>query len=176
MILLTPFYCIFTFIFTLLTSILASLLAIFADTSGNLPRYLRYFQTFDASLDAGWKDGYFRINWEFAGRFPAIALWWNRTRWLWRNPGYTFDYEVLGIRWYAEDWEVLHHTDTIFLALNLREAAFNLNLNIWRIRFKLGWKAWNHYNSGTKQFDGGNWSAFENIPFVFSISLRKLPQ
>lgn len=179
MVLLVIPYAIATFLFTLLTYLLAPILALTVNTDRNLPRYLRYFQTFDASVDEGWIGGYDGFGnyprWDYTSQPKGLELWWYRVKWLWRNPGYTFDYEVLGIRWYAEDWEVLHHTDTLFFAINTYEAAFNLNLNVWRFRFKLGWKAWNHYNSGTKQFDGGNWSAFERIPFVASISLRKLP-
>lgn len=159
MLILAPFFTIASFLFSVLTYLLAPILVLFADTNGNLPSYLRYFQTFDATLDAGWRDGF----WE------PTNLWWDRTRWLWRNPGYTFDYQVLGIAWFDSEWEVVFESDTCWLAWNRQMWAFNFVVHSSYLQIKLGWKAWNHYNHSTKQFEGGSWSAYSRIPFVATI-------
>lgn len=36
---------------------------LFANSTGNLPAWLYWFQTFDAGLDAGWQDGYLSPSW-----------------------------------------------------------------------------------------------------------------
>lgn len=127
--------------FTVLTWILSPVLVLFADRHGDLPWYLSYFQTFDATLPKGY---------------------WNAVKWMCRNPGYTFDLKVLGLKWVKEDWKLIkfsnpdeHHV--FFLAINKKTCAFNLYYynedNYTMLRYvKLGWKAWNFFDIPTKTF------------------------
>jgi len=82
---------------SLLNYPLAPLVVLFADDSGWLPNWLRWFQTPDNSLDGdhGWKTEH-RC---FKGH-PKVDQGWrrwvNRFRWLWRNSMHGFEREVLG--------------------------------------------------------------------------------
>jgi hypothetical protein len=104
----------------LLTWSLAPLLALTAfateDTTtrqGNLPTWLRWFQTHDFPLDEIWRpstpaelwriDGLFIGNFRtFTGKTPPdfrASAWLRylaRVFWLWRNPAYGFRAQVLG--------------------------------------------------------------------------------
>ena len=77
MIILWFFGAIASLFFTILTWILAPWLAKQAGADGNLPPHLRWFQTFDATLDEGRKPQY-----GFTGTDVEV-----RTKWLRRNPG-----------------------------------------------------------------------------------------
>lgn len=148
-------------LFTLVSFPLAPLVAAFANKDGNLPRALRWFQTFDASLDAGWRDGYF----VFAGRTSSATvptgfeLYWLRVRWLWRNPGYGFGYYVAGIAFDPAAWRVVHYstdgTSSTFIATNGRQ--FNIALGRSHLSLKIGWKAWNYFNRDTRTFNTTPW-------------------
>jgi len=133
--------------------VLAPLVALFADANGNLPLYLMWLQTFDATLDEGRQPAY-----GYTG-----SNWWVRTRWLWRNPGYTFDMNVLGIMWNPADWTCIHAGAYFFAIAN--NGAFNFE---WK-RVKLGWKAQNHYDWTTGQWIPGNWAKYPKIPICFSL-------
>lgn len=85
--------------FTGLAYVLAPVVAIFCKDDGYLPNCLAWFQTQDAPLDAGVRDGY-------AGFDPNDSRWWNRTKWLWRNPAYGFCYWPMGIPYVPEDWTI----------------------------------------------------------------------
>lgn len=104
----------------LLTWSLAPLLALTAFATedkttrqGNLPTWLRWFQTHDFPLDEVWRpstpaelwriDGLFIGNFRtFVGKTPAdfhASAWLRylaRVFWLWRNPAYGFRAQVLG--------------------------------------------------------------------------------
>ncbi len=54
-----------------------------------LPYPLSLLHTHDNTLDGGQKQGY-----EIGG--TGWKLWWQRTRWICRNPGYGFDAYILG--------------------------------------------------------------------------------
>lgn len=54
-----------------------------------LPYPLNLLHTHDNTLDGGQKQGY-----EIG--VTGWKLWWQRTCWIWRNPGYGFDAYVLG--------------------------------------------------------------------------------
>jgi hypothetical protein len=151
MFLLYPLMTIASILFYVLTMILAPLLALTADAGGNLPVFLRWFQTFDASLDEGAKYGY------------TGSKWWIRTHWIWRNPGYTFDMNVLGIDWVPEEWLTVYAKNGVFFAYNSTNWAFNFEYG----RIKLGWKAQNHYDWPTGTWVPGNWAAFPKIPICF---------
>jgi hypothetical protein len=120
---------------------------LFANDQGNLPKALRWLQTFDASLDAGWQDGYLPVSWGHT-RFKR---YWARVYWLYRNPVYGLDYGLLGLPFDPQKWRVVRHLQTptcvLFMALG---PAFNLYYHgRWGL-LKLGWKAWNYW-------DGHRW-------------------
>lgn len=152
MIILWPFMAICSWILALLTMILAPALALTAGRDGNLPWFLRYFQTFDATLDEGRKPQY-----GFTG-----SDWWVRTRWLWRNPGYGFDYYLLGIRYDVAAWHIVRNDDKMFFAYS-KSGAFNLTTKQGKWRLKLGWKFWNHIEST-------NWDSYTRLPICASVS------
>src|SRR5574339_517542 len=76
-------------------------IAIFANSDGWLPSQLKWFQTFDAPLDAGWRDGY-RSYQQPVGPFSRF---WQRTKWLYRNSAYGFSYWALGRKFDPAQWE-----------------------------------------------------------------------
>ena len=114
MIILWFFGAIASLFFTILTWILAPWLAKQAGADGNLPPHLRWFQTFDATLDEGRKPQY-----GFTGTDVEV-----RTKWLRRNPGYGFDYYLLGIKYVADDWAIVRNDDKVFYAVS-KSGAFN---------------------------------------------------
>lgn len=168
MILIYPFLALASLLFSLATMILAPLLALFADASGNLPRWLAWFQTFDATLDAGWRDGYFAHD----GTPTGWRLWWLRTRWLWRNPGYTFDRQVLGCDFDPSQWRVVAYSEsadrTTFITWG-PALRFNVYLQRGGLYLKFGWKAWNNW-------DGNGWKSpqngWERLPICCSVNHR----
>ena len=75
---------------TLSAYILAPILYIFSDSNGNLPRWLKYYQTQDNPI---WGDTSFhdkQMSWTKSPYLRSVF-------WLWRNPAYGFDYHVLGV-------------------------------------------------------------------------------
>lgn len=88
-------------VFTALAYVLAPVVALFTGANGYLPNWLCWFQTQDAPLDAGWRDGYFGT---FTTPPTGLSLYWLRVRWLWRNPAYGFCYWPLGIPYVPSDW------------------------------------------------------------------------
>jgi hypothetical protein len=97
------FATILQLLFTYLLAVpFAPLIALACKADGYLPDWLFWFQTFDAPLDAGWKDGYFPTS----GTPTGSTLWWLRVRWLWRNPAYGFCYWPLGIPYDPSQWVI----------------------------------------------------------------------
>lgn len=97
-VLLYPFMILLSFFFVLLTFLLSPWLAWMADEDGNLPWWLKYFQTHDNTLDAGWKVQGNYGSYLKDGTVPTkLERYWYRICWLWRNPGYGFDYYLLGM-------------------------------------------------------------------------------
>lgn len=125
-------------LFTYLLAVpLAPVIALFCKDDGYLPNWLKYFQTFDAPLDAGVRDGY-------AGFDPNDSRWWNRTKWLWRNPAYGFCYWPLGIPYDPSEWviDLLTHdgaTLTEFKA-HTKDGRYFCHTNSSGL--KLGYKLW----------------------------------
>jgi len=120
-----------------------------ADANGNLPRWLSYFQTFDAPIPKGWKNG---------------------VAWLNRNPDYGFDLFFFGTKWNESDWTVRKFipspTADLFIATNSR-GAFNFYYCGTRGTYKFGWKAWNNFTDGkfNSNFGGGG-----NIPICITLN------
>ena len=76
-----------SFFFTFLAMVLAPVLPLFADGKGWLPHWLWWFQTDDNNLD-GDLNGWTTV---------PVGSYWRRVLWLWRNPAYGFDFNVLAI-------------------------------------------------------------------------------
>lgn len=155
------------FLFTLLTWVLCIPLAFTADKDGNLPNWLSWFQTFDATLDAGWKDGY-------AGYKSWMPLWFLRAMWLARNPGYGFEYWALGMAYDYKAWtvQVFEITDDHTKFYATAPGAFNyLYLCRW-YQLKFGWKAWNCFDNDTQKFLDKQWGPAKRIPLCFTIVPR----
>lgn len=140
-----------------------------ADDSGNLPRCLKWYQTFDASLDAGWRDGYF-----MKPDDPSPYGWrlfWYRVKWMYRNPAYGFDMFAFGALWDKDKWRLRIYsetdTSTVFLATG---PWVSFNFYYWGKwgQYKLGWKAWNHWDG--KSFSAPSWEGFARVPLCFTIN------
>jgi hypothetical protein len=145
------FQTVLNLLFTLFAVIVAPYVALFAGKDGWLPDYLKWFQTFDASLDAGWQDGYFGT---FSAPPTGWRLWWLRTKWLWRNPAYGFCYWVLGTSFKPEDWTVEQFVQdgnySLFVARS-KDGHFCISYNGPWGSWKLGWKAWNYFQKLDEQ-------------------------
>lgn len=165
MIWLYPIYALASFLAMLCARLCVNWWApLFADAEGNLPRSLSWFQTFDATLDAGWLDGYLDASW---GSTPW-RRYWARVWWMNRNPAYGFDY-ALGMAFDASDWRVLRYIERDDLVLFVAVGrGFNFYYDGPLGQYKLGWKAWNRW-SGTA-WNATGWDRFERIPVVFTIN------
>lgn len=125
-------------LFTAVAYVLAPVVAIFCKDDGYLPNWLAWFQTQDAPLDAGVRDNY-------EGFDPNDSKWWNRTKWLWRNPAYGFCYWPLGIAYVPGDWiiDVLVRDETGRLTqfkAHTQDGRYFCNTNSNGL--KLGYKLW----------------------------------
>ena len=162
MFLLYPFLALLSVAFAALTWLLAPLLANTVGVDGNLPSYLRLFQTFDASCFEGRKPPY-----NFTGTDQEVACQWLR-----RNPGYTLD-RLLGCPFAAADWHVLVDTEsltrTTFFAIT-RTGRFNLYLQRGGFYLKLGWKAWNNWDKGHWNPSPAN--GWDRLPICCSVMFK----
>lgn len=143
-------------------------------TGMKLPWIFRWLDTFDADLDQGVRDGTIKGN----------SVYWNRVKWLYRNPTYGFSYYFLGITFDSTQWTQLEYTEGdpvtgfgftyrasgpgIFYNIHcIRKLPF-LNVGV---RLKMGWKAWNMRDPGSPTgWAPVPWGPIWRVPFVFSIS------
>jgi hypothetical protein len=155
-----------------------------SDSSGNLPRWLYWFQTFDATLDAGWQGGYFvasSLSWYLRplalfyftgspGTAPTgLNLFLLRVRWLYRNPAYGFDYFAFGLPFDPSRWRVLKYVNTPTLSLFIAIGdGFNIEYAGRLGELKLGWKAWNYWNNG--QWKTVPWGPEWIVPLCFTYT------
>ncbi len=157
-----------------LASLLATLIAVFfvnwwaplfADDQGNLPPWLKWFQTFDASLDAGWQDGYLDPSW---GETP-FKRYLARVYWLYRNPAQGFDYWPFGLPFDTTQWRVIRYIDTpeqvLFVAIG---NGFNIYYHGRFGMAKLGWKAWNYWQG--RDWRNTPWGPQWRVPLCCSIN------
>jgi hypothetical protein len=74
------------------------LLPILADSEGNLPSWLRWFQTYDSTLDGQEPRFIESTSWLRDGDVAknALCTYILRVMWLYRNNAYGFAYSVLG--------------------------------------------------------------------------------
>lgn len=122
-----------------------------------LPRFLSWFETFDASLDTGWIGGYFVPKGQYTP--DNMPSYWKRKyyqwRWLNRNSAYSFSYYPLGIEMNKAAWTIhkyVRKPDTegnkgyqLFIATST-EGYWNINLQGRYGTYKLGWKSWNYWD------------------------------
>lgn len=140
---------------------------LFADSKGNLPNWLKWVGTFDATLDQGVVDGF----------FEGPPSYWNRVKWLYRNPAYGFSFYALGIPYIASDWKVREFRPkdgdrpSYFFAYT-DQGFFNAYFVKFGLRFKIGWKSWNNFDVNNGSFCPSKWAdtGHDLLPFVFSIS------
>lgn len=134
-----------------LLSPLISLLSIIKG-SNELGYPWAYFYTQDASLDGGWeqkKEGYgdpATVGWK--------KLWWQRVKWICRNPSYRFNAEVLGFL--HEGYKVISETNptadwgtntTNYVVMEdakgERYFSYRANIDIGGKRYIKLWIGWN---------------------------------
>lgn len=152
----------------------------FADSNGNLPKYLKWFQTFDATLDQGMYERRAELasgsgdDWSDFNPYPSS--WWetykNRAFWLFRNSAYGFDYYVYGLKWNKSDWSLVKYEVSDARTLFIATSSSGFNIFYWGPlgMYKIGWKAWNLFTpNGPDQF-GGIWGDQTHVPIVFSVS------
>lgn len=143
---LYPFMALASVLLGVLTWLIAPILARFVDpATGNLPKYLYWFQTFDNTCFAGREPQY-----GFVGTDREAATYWLR-----RNPGYGFDYFPLGVAFDPAKWRVIRHDAFWFIALG-PNGQFNIEHG-GSFTLKLGWKAWNYYDATTGTFRTTPW-------------------
>lgn len=130
-----------------------------------LPNWLAWFDTFDATLDAGLKPG-------------ETSSYWTRMRWLYRNSAYGFSYWALGRPFDPSQWHVVAVRTSAPMNFEAfgPDDQFN-HMFIWcGIEFKLGWKAWNYFDidpQGIEAWKREPWGPEMRVPFVFSFSIAK---
>lgn len=138
---------------------------LWADDQANLPRWIKWFQPFDSSLDEGWKGGYLDPSW---GATP-FKRYLARVYWLYRNPSYGFDYWLFGLPFDFAQWRVIHYIETPMLVLFIAIGnGFNVYYHGRLGMLKLGWKAWNYW-----QGDGWRktpWGPVWRVPLCFTMS------
>ncbi len=160
---LYPAMALLSFGFTLFSMLFVyPWLPLFANEKGEVPRCFKWFVTFDASLDEGWKGGYLNPRWG-KNRFTRYLA---RLYWLYRNPGQGFDYYVLWVRFDPQQWQVIQAIDDAHLVRFIAVGpAFNIYVHGRFGMLKLGWKAWN-------QWDGMQWkpSHWDKVPLCCSWS------
>lgn len=143
--------------------------AVFADSQGWLPNWLKWFQTFDAPLDAGWRDSYKG----YTAPTGPLSRWWQRTKWLYRNTAYGFSYWFLGEPFNPAEWKVVafekNDKHDLFRAEG-PNGQFNLTYYGRWGTVKLGWKAWNYYNADTGEWKTTPWGPEWRVPLVFSVN------
>jgi hypothetical protein len=141
----------------------------FASADGWLPRWLSWFQTFDATLDSGWKDNYPG----YTMPTSALTRWWQRTRWLYRNPAYGFSYWALGRAFDETQWRVVvwERNPSFELFIAYGQGMFNVTYYGQQGRLKLGWKAWNYFDAETAKWKPGYvWGPEKRVPLVASYT------
>lgn len=134
------------------------------ETKGpRLPEWLAWFDTFDATLDAGLAPG-------------AKSTYWTRMKWLYRNSAYGFSYWVLGVKFDPALWTIAEFVpdgtgDVLRFRAEGPSGQYNLNYQTDHWHIKIGWKAWNMYDhTGETWWMDKPWGPEMRIPFVFSIS------
>jgi len=144
-----------------------------------LPEWLRWFETFDASLDTGWIEGKYFKSGEAYSPTNLPGFWrrkWYQIRWLYRNSNYGFSYWVTGVPMVKADWVihryVIQNGYRLFIALNPKTGYFNINLQGKYGTYKLGVKAWNYWDRDIQDWYQDNlpWGPEWRTQLVLSIN------
>ena len=133
-------------------------------TGYKLPSWLAWCDTFDADLDQGVRDG----------TIVGTSTYWNRVKWLYRNCGYGFSYWAIGADFVRSDWRVVlwrERPDRLTFIAVSQSGHFNILVTRYGLRVKLGWKAWNYYDTTIRKWSDQPWGPDWRVPFVFSVSL-----
>lgn len=156
---------ILNFIFGILCYILNPIVVLFADDNGYLPKALRWFQTHDQSLDNDpeWVERTWPILAYHEGEpryMHLLKRYLQRVRWIYRNTGYTFAYEVMGfiadptkLKYKGDNpFDDKLHTSSLFIwetganwwnvhwCYRLNLAYFDNDIRNGYLRVYLGWK------------------------------------
>jgi hypothetical protein len=141
-----------------------------------LPTFFRWFDTFDASLDAGWTDNYFTSGNTRSSTPPSYWVRkWYQVRWLYRNDAYGFAYWALGCDFQASTWKILSISKDAagnllhFIAVD-DKGYWNVVYNWSWISVRLGWKALNLYDLSTDTWKTTPWGPVWRTQIVLSIS------
>lgn len=109
-------------LFTVSALLLSPLIALFVKPDWNLPKWLKWVQTVDSTMNGGgWAgdrslgggDGGFYRKW--MGWYSKKPSYWRRVviafMWQWRNPAQGFSYHVMG-KSLPEEWYVWEHPES----------------------------------------------------------------
>jgi hypothetical protein len=135
-----------------------------------LPSWLKWFDTFDASIDAGWADKYFTSKYTLMNPPSYWLRKWYQVLWLYRNPAYGFGYWVLGETFDPQQWKSTWYIEanSDFSACSTNK-MFNVERTYSFLKIKFGWKAWNYYQPATNTFSSVPWGPELRVPHCFSI-------
>lgn len=139
-------------LFTYLLAVpFAPVIALFCKGDGYLPNWLAWFQTEDAPLDAGVRDGYADFD-------PNDSRWWNRTKWLYRNPAYGFCYWPLGLPYDPAEWvvDLLTYDGTTLTEFKAHTVDGKYFCHTTSAGLKLGYKLWWALDA--------NWKLIDKLP------------
>ena len=136
--------------FTLLAFTLNPILPLFANNQGYLPKWLWWFQTPDNPLDGD--GGFINEHAFFKGTQVGIKRYINRVTWLYRNPAYAFDWEVLSAT--PTNKPLVYGTKPLTGDLKSSGWVFARSGKYWQLyitlhynsvyttKINLGWKLW----------------------------------
>jgi hypothetical protein len=123
-----------------------------------LPKYLKWFETMDNSLDEYWLNNYDQVNpnkWTAENPPKYWRRKWYQWKWLMRNINYTFSWGPMGIQWKPETWTIVKDIKrddlTVFFAYST-EGFWSFSASKKYGNYKLGWKVKNFWNSDTQSF------------------------
>jgi hypothetical protein len=172
-----PFLALLSLLISGITWVIAPLLAVFTKGDGNLPKFLYWFQTFDATLDQGWLQGSFGDYTTTGVKPTGWTLWYYRFRWLQRNPGYGFDYWPLGAAMDVSKWTVVRN-DASWQIYKGPNGLFCIRSMKTGVAPKIGWKAWAYFNTTTNT-DGSvtltaqdayySWGPSHRVPICITL-------
>lgn len=150
--------------------------SLFVDSEGNLPGFLKWFQTADSNMfGVDGDSGFARENQKNLGTY--WGRWWTSTKWGWRNTGQGFSAYVLGIddselniieKYWKDNNGQEHEKRIAYMDFTLNHpVGFEYKggykwclLKKYYFRWRIGWK-----------FKFGESRGYKlPAPFVFSIS------
>lgn len=144
-----PLYLIADLAMLVIAYCLAPVLPLFVIGKPVLPRWLSWFETPDNPLDGD--NGWRYEHWQWRYKLPSwLAIYIGRVGWLWRNPAYGFDIQVLGYPSTLQTRVTVTGNEMRYV----KRARDPKTGNAWQvfvlrrysthraIRINLGWKLW----------------------------------